>query len=84
MRGKSTASVKAKTHERLLGSQGFVFFPCDSFIVAHFLVLEWQALGLGETSPPDPCIILRRKPWPKRPSNWVAELEAASVLITPI
>lgn len=40
MRSKSTASVKAQTHGRLLGSQGYVFFSDASFMVAYFLVLE--------------------------------------------
>lgn len=84
MRSKSTASVKAQTHGRLLGSQGSVFFSRASFTVAYFLVLEWQALGLQETSPTDTCIIPRWEPWSQRPSNWVAEPEAARVFITPL
>lgn len=62
MRSKSAASMKAQADGRLLGSQSFLFFPHASFIVARFPVLEWQALGLQETSPPDTCIILRWKP----------------------
>lgn len=83
MRSKSTANMKAQTHGRLLGSQSFMSFSGASFMVAYFPVLEWQALGLEETSPADTCIPLRGEPWSQRPSHWVAELEAARVSITP-
>lgn len=85
MRSKFITRVKAQSHGRLLGFQGFVFFPYASLIVAYFPVLEWQVLGLQETSPPDTCIIPRWRPWFKRPNDGVgvgAELKTAS-LITP-
>lgn len=65
MRSKSRVRVKAQSPGRLLGSQSFVCFPHASCIVAHFPVLEWQVLGLQETSPHDTCIILKWKPGPR-------------------
>lgn len=62
MRSKSRVQVKAQSLGRLLGYQRFVCFPHTSCIIAHFLVLEWQVLGLQETSPHDTCIILKWKP----------------------